>query len=689
MVDSNTETQHTNHLINEKSPYLQQHAHNPVDWYPWGEEAFRLSKALDKPILLSIGYSTCHWCHVMEHESFEDERVAKLLNDTFVCIKVDREERPDVDSIYMHFCQATTGSGGWPLNVILTPEKKPVFAMTYMPKTTRRGIMGVVEMAESVGELWKNQRNELIERSESILQELRKMTRSVKKDQEFPGITDTAFRKFKESFDSTSGGFGGSPKFPSPHNLIFLLRYHRKNGNAEALEMVEKTLIRMRMGGIFDQVGFGFHRYSTDPFWIVPHFEKMLYDQAMLIWAYSEAFTVTGKNFYRETAYEIYEFLQRDMRDSKGVYYTAIDADSEGIEGKYYLWKKGEIQKVVTGEMEDFTEMFNIAQGGNFNVSEGNIPPGENILYVTDMTEEEAVKRPWDSKDIRGVLELLRKERESRVMPGIDRKILTDLNALLAFSFIRAAGAFEDRKLLDSGLEILSFIEKKMFGNGGILMHSYMNGTSEIEGFLDDYSFLTAALIEAFQATGDEEYLISASNLEKHLDLHFRDDNGGYYLAADYELSNILRMKPGMDGAMPSGNSFQMINLVNMSQILENQNYLEKAADIPLTLSDSLEAAPRFHSLLIAGMDHMSNHFAVRKVVKSGEEFKEYCKLSKAYRTDTVFIPVRENGDYKLEVMKALSTDLKKGVYQLCSGTECYMPADTLDEALSSSETGN
>ncbi len=682
MESSAKSAKQPNHLANEKSPYLQQHAFNPVDWYPWGEEAFRRATALDKPILLSIGYSTCHWCHVMERESFEDEAVAKLLNDTFVCIKVDREERPDIDSIYMHFCQATTGSGGWPLNVILTPDRKPLFAMTYMPRTTRRGLMGITEMASSVGELWKNQRSELAERSESIMEDLKNMTRTQKRESIPEDMADRAVRDFAGSYDSENGGFGGSPKFPSPHNLVFLLQDYSRTGNARSLEMAEKTLLRMRLGGIYDHVGNGFHRYSTDPFWIVPHFEKMLYDQAMLIWAYTEAFQVTGKELYKSVVSDIFSFLEEDMKGDDPVYFSAIDADSEGMEGKYYIWKKDEIERAAGDGSDAFCSLYNVSGDGNFNVSEGNIPPGENILYLSEEAVQGDSKLPWEVPVVRSTLESLKNERKKRTMPHVDRKILTDINSLLSYSLLKAAAVFGERKYLDSALGILDFIEKKMAGNGGMIMHSYMDGQTGNEGFLDDYSFLTAALIEAFQATGMENYIQMAGELQKHLQLHFEDENGGYYLAADYESSNIYRMRPDMDGAIPSGNSFQLLNLVNLFQILDDPVYMERAESIPLTLADSLQAAPRYHSLLLIGIEHMKSHFAVRKLVEKGHEFDEYCNLRKEYIPDLLFIPIREYEKYELEQFSEIGASgaLKGGKYQLCSGSECYLPTEGFGE---------
>ncbi|HKJ96495.1 MAG TPA: thioredoxin domain-containing protein, partial [Thermoplasmataceae archaeon] len=339
--------EHTNRLINEKSPYLLQHAHNPVDWHPWSEEAFEKARKEDKPVFLSIGYSTCHWCHVMERESFEDEGVAKVLNEVFVCIKVDREERPDLDSTYMIVSQMMTGSGGWPLNIIMTPEKKPIFALTYIPKESRHGQMGLVELAKGINDLWKESRNDLETKADEVIGNMKKVVREQSGDIVNEETLNRVYDSLKANFDRDNGGFGVAPKFPSPHNLLFLMRHFKRHGESESLEMVEKTLLRMRMGGVYDQIGFGFHRYSTDSGWFLPHFEKMIYDQALLMLAYTDAFVLTGNDFYKHVSDEILEFVKREMLSPEGGVYTAIDADSENEEGKYYTWKWEEIMSAL------------------------------------------------------------------------------------------------------------------------------------------------------------------------------------------------------------------------------------------------------------------------------------------------------------------------------------------------------
>ncbi|MFQ5584696.1 MAG: thioredoxin domain-containing protein, partial [Calditrichia bacterium] len=372
-----------NHLKNEKSPYLLQHAGNPVDWYPWGEEAFEKARKEDKPIFLSIGYATCHWCHVMEHESFEDEDVARLLNETFVCIKVDREERPDVDDVYMTVCQMMTGSGGWPLTIMMTPDKKPFFAGTYIPKESRYGRMGLVQLIPRVQELWETQRQELLNSAEKVSSALSQHSQPAPGSKLSEKFLKEAYQQFNSSYDEKYGGFGSAPKFPTAHNLMFLLRYWKRSANEKALNMVENTLRKIRLGGVYDHIGFGFHRYSTDREWLLPHFEKMLYDQAILSMAYSETYQATGNKFYRRVAEEIFTYVLRDMTDPKGGFYSAEDADSEGEEGKFYVWSEEEIKQILNEDEADLIiNVFNVKKEGNFQEQTTREKTGTNILHL-------------------------------------------------------------------------------------------------------------------------------------------------------------------------------------------------------------------------------------------------------------------------------------------------------------------
>ncbi len=377
-----------NRLINEKSPYLLQHAHNPVQWYPWGDEAFNKARDENKPVFLSIGYSTCHWCHVMEKESFEDNDVAELLNEFFVPVKVDREERPDIDGIYMTVCQLLTGSGGWPLTIIMTPDKKPFFAGTYFPKENRFGRSGIVDILKRIEHIWKTRRDDVNKSAEEITAALQNISRQNSSSDVSIDLLDNTYNDLSRRHDSLHGGFGNAPKFPTPHNLLFLLRYWKRTGDANALEIVEKTLLEMRKGGIYDHIGFGFHRYSTDQKWLVPHFEKMLYDQALIAPVYIEVYQATGNSFYKETAEEIFAYVLRDMTSPEGAFYSAEDADSEGVEGKFYLWTEDEIRHLLKEDAELFIKTFSILKEGNWIDPMHGSADGTNIIHMEDNYRE-------------------------------------------------------------------------------------------------------------------------------------------------------------------------------------------------------------------------------------------------------------------------------------------------------------
>ncbi|HSP88797.1 MAG TPA: thioredoxin domain-containing protein, partial [Ignavibacteriaceae bacterium] len=435
-----------NRLIKEKSPYLLQHAYNPVDWFPWNNEAFNKAKETDKPVFLSIGYSTCHWCHVMEKESFEDEEIAELMNDAFVSIKVDREERPDIEAIYMSVCQMLTGSGGWPMTIVMTPEKKPFFAGTYFPKESRFGRPGIKELIPRLKELWQTKRNEIINSSEEISSAVISSSSFKEGIPLKENIFHIAFKEFEERFDDEFGGFGNAPKFPTPHNLMFLLRYWKRYNNSSALEMVEKTLTHMRMGGIYDHIGFGFSRYSTDQEWLVPHFEKMLYDQALLVLTYIEAYQVTKNDFYKDSAEEILTYVIRDMTSSEGGFYSAEDADSEGEEGKYYLWTTDEIKQILKDDTNLFLKYFNIKEEGNWIDSVHGIKSNTNITHLKKSVKDFSAETELSEKEFKEKLETARQklfaERGKRIHPYKDDKILTDWNGLMISAFAKAAQVF-------------------------------------------------------------------------------------------------------------------------------------------------------------------------------------------------------------------------------------------------------
>ncbi|MGY5877230.1 MAG: thioredoxin domain-containing protein, partial [Candidatus Thorarchaeota archaeon] len=506
-----------NGLVHEKSPYLLQHAYNPVDWYPWGDEAFEKAKKEDKPIFLSIGYSTCHWCHVMEHESFEDEEVANLMNENFVCIKVDREERPDIDKVYMEVAQMMTGRGGWPLTIIMTPNKRPFIAATYISKQDRYGQRGMLSLIPIIHNLWTHER-EKVDLTVEQVHEALVATGSTGKEELTIDSIEAAFSQYSQRFDEKLGGFGQAPKFPSPHNLLLILRYWKRTGDDWALHMVEKTLQEMRKGGIFDHIGFGFHRYSTDSKWLLPHFEKMLYDQAMLMLAYTEAFQATRKEEYAKVVREIAEYLFRDMKHERGAFYSAEDADSEGVEGKFYVWSMEEITKILTEqEVRIASKGFNISEKGNFREEATGEETGLNIPHITTGHESIASSLELEHKDFETELESVRKKlfsvREKRVRPHLDDKILTDWNGLMIAALAKAARILDDADLLEAAKASATFILEEMIDSDGHLYHRFREDEVKIRGFLDDYAFLVWALIELYETTFDITYLQRAKSI--------------------------------------------------------------------------------------------------------------------------------------------------------------------------------
>jgi len=588
-----------NHLINEKSPYLLQHAENPVDWYPWGDLAFKKAKEENKPVFLSIGYSTCHWCHVMAHESFEDSNVAELMNETFVSIKVDREERPDIDRIYMTVCQMMTGSGGWPLTIIMTPEKKPFFAGTYFPKQTRFGRIGLIDLIKRIKNLWLNQRNELLNSADQITFSLQNV------DQESPGeafsenTLEKTYKQLSIQFDSLNGGFGNRPKFPTPHNLIFLLRYWKRTGDKKALEMVEKTLQEMRKGGIYDHIGFGFHRYSVDSTWLVPHFEKMLYDQALIAIAYIEAYQATKKVIYKQTTKEIFAYVLRDMTSSESGFYSAEDADSEGEEGKFYVWSKEELGNILEKkELDLATSIFNIEQSGNYLEESTGKKTGTNILHMKIVPKSDM------QDEIEKIRNKLFDVRKKRIHPHKDDKILTDWNGLMIAALVKGAVAFQEKKYLNAAKNTADFILSNLRESNGKLLHIYKDGSSEIQGYLSDYTFFIWGLIELYEATFDIFYLKTALELHRiQIDDFWDESIGGFYFTAKNSKKLLTRQKEIYDGAIPSGNSIAMLNLLRLSYITGDHELEEKADILSRVFSDKVKASPLAYTQFLVAID--------------------------------------------------------------------------------------
>ena len=592
---------HTNRLADETSPYLLQHAHNPVDWYPWGSEAFEKAKNEDKPVFLSIGYSTCHWCHVMEHESFEDEKIAEIMNEHFVSIKVDREHRPDVDEIYMTAVVMMTGSGGWPLSVFLTPDGKPFYVGTYFPPRDAYGRPGFERVLLSVAGAWKNRRKELIGSATKMSELLQNQAPPTSDSNFSPEILNKAFVSFQNSFDAVNGGFGTAPKFPQPTNLSMLLRYWHRTADNKALEMVEKTLDAMANGGIYDHVGGGFHHYSTDAQWLVPHFEKMLYDQALLSKVYLEAYQITKKEQYAQIAREIFNYVLRDMTDPAGGFYSAEDADSEGKEGTFYLWDPEQIDLVLDKEQ---ARIFNTYYG---ITNEGNFEEGKTILNITisiKQLEKESLK---DRSVIENILKTARsrifQERGKRTRPHRDEKIITSWNGLMISSLAYGGTVLEENKYTEAAKRSAEFILNTLRKNGR-LMRYYRDGQVVEKAFLDDYAFTVSALLYLYEATFDVKWLIEAKALSNQMIELFADrEKGGFFLTGKDGEKLIARTKPGSDGAIPSGNSVAALVLLKLGRLTMEEHFTEQGGKILEAFSQQLQRSPAYSSAMLRALD--------------------------------------------------------------------------------------
>ena len=584
-----------NHLANEQSPYLLQHADNPVDWYPWGKEAFKKARELDRPIFLSIGYSTCHWCHVMEHESFEDDSVAKLLNDSFISIKVDREELPEIDHVYMSVCQAMTGGGGWPLTIVMTPAKEPFFAGTYFPKDKRGGRSGLFQILPMIADAWNSKRQDIMTSVGQVKNYLDQLNSKPAGNNFSTELINRAYDQFRNGFDEEYGGFFRAPKFPSPHNLIFLMRYHHSFDNKIALDMATKTLKQMRLGGIYDHIGFGFHRYSTDRHWLVPHFEKMLYDQAMIAMAYTEAYHITGEDIFAQTAREIFTYVLRDMTASEGGFFSAEDADSEGEEGKFYIWTEQEIKEVLGEDYgKEFNDIFSITTPGNYRDESSGKETRLNIPHLKNYNAN-------GSNEFESAREKLFNIREKRIHPLKDDKILTDWNGLMIAALAKAAIVLNEPVYLDAAEKAAEFVLHSI-SKGERLLKRYRNGVAALDAHLDDYAFMAWGLLELYEATFATKYLSQALDLMNIMVEDFWDDkNGGFFLGSDQSEKLIVRSKTAYDGAIPSGNSVAVMNMVKLTRITGNTNWAELAEKTIRAFSEDVNRAPTGYTLMLTG----------------------------------------------------------------------------------------
>jgi uncharacterized protein len=599
-----------NHLISEKSPYLQQHAHNPVDWYPWGDEAFEKARTENKPIFLSIGYSTCHWCHVMERESFESEAIAALLNRSFVPVKVDREERPDVDHIYMTYVQAATGSGGWPMSVFMTPDRIPFFGGTYFAPDARYGQPGFSTILQRIAATWQDKHAEIVQSSGEVIAQLKRMSEPVDAEHPTPdrATLDSTFQYFRRTFDSKHGGFGEAPKFPRPVALNFLFRYHALTRRAEALQMPLETLRAMARGGMHDQLGGGFHRYSVDERWFVPHFEKMLYDQAQLAVSYIEAYQLTQDEFYASIARSTLDYVLRDMTHAEGGFYSAEDADSvidpahpkEKGEGAFYLWTAQELAQLLGDErtVQLFAYRFGVEREGNVHHDPHGEFMGKNILYVRHTIEETAQNFHLSEEMVKAQLAKaipqLLEVRSKRIRPHLDDKVLTAWNGLMISAFAKAAQALDDQGYLAAAQRAMSFILSRMYNaETGVLLRRFRDGDAAIPGFLDDYAFVTAALLDLYEADFDPAHLQHAIALTAKMRELFEDTSAGaFFTTAAGDASLVLRMKDDYDGAEPSGNSIALLNLLRLAHITDRSEYRDAAQRTLRALSPKVASQP-------------------------------------------------------------------------------------------------
>ena len=598
-----------NQLIHEKSPYLLQHAYNPVEWHAWSEETFDLARKQNKPVFLSIGYATCHWCHVMEKESFEDKTVARHLNDIFISIKVDREERPDIDAVYMAACQMLTGSGGWPLNLFLTPDKKPFFAATYIPKNNRFGRPGLIELCQQVSSLWASQNDKVHSSAASIAASLDRAFTFSAADEPGASLLDHAFELTWQSYDSKFGGFDSAPKFPTPHRLLFLLRCYHRTGDTRALKMVEKTLSDMRLGGIWDHIGYGFHRYSTDTQWLLPHFEKMLYDQALIAQACLETYQITRDDAYAQTANEILMYVSRDMTSAEGAFFSAEDADSEGEEGKFYVWTVDEFRKVLGARHSEMWEkILNLRPEGNFSDEASGQKTGANILHldrpIQKWSEDLNLKPQALAAEWEIIREKLFRYRKERIHPLKDDKILADWNGLMIAAFSLGARILNNPEYAQAAERSAQFILTKMRDSRGRMFHRFRDGELAVEAQAADYAFLIYGLLNLYQATFNLTYAEEAAALQQKMLQDFWDhDSGGFFSTANEGKALPVRPKELYDGAIPSANSVSLLNLLWLARLTGDPKWDNHARSLLKAFAGTVKAQPTAFTFFLLGVD--------------------------------------------------------------------------------------
>jgi len=692
-----------NHLISEKSPYLQQHAHNPVDWYPWGEAAFEKARIEDKPIFLSVGYSTCHWCHVMERESFESFAIAAILNQSFVPIKVDREERPDVDHIYMMYVQATTGSGGWPMSVFLTPDRMPFFGGTYFAPDDRYGRPGFAVVLERIADAWKNQHDKILQSSSNVMEQLKLHSESAVDGTASLNTKalDAAFQYFRRTFDTTHGGFGDAPKFPRPVVLNFLLRYHHRTSRLEALDMTLVTLRAMADGGMHDQLGGGFHRYSVDERWFVPHFEKMLYDQAQLAISYIEAYQITHDPFYAGIARATLDYVLRDMTHPDGGFYSAEDADSvidsaqpsvKG-EGAFYLWTAEELEQLLSKQLAKiFGFRYGVEPNGNVHHDPHGEFPGKNILYVHHTLAETAqhfsISEEAAETQLREAIQRLLKARSQRVRPHLDDKILTSWNALMISAFAKAAQALDEPAYLNAATRATEFILSRMYdARTGLLLRRYREGEAAIPGFLDDYAFLIAGLLDLYAADFDPQRIELAFALAGKMRELFEDPvDGAFFTTAAGDPSLVLRMKDDYDGAEPSGNSIALLDFERLAHLSDRAEFRQAAERALRALGPKMASQSVAVPQMLVAFDYS---IAARRevVIASGRReagpFLDHLRTRFLPHTIVLLVD-SDDTRRKLQLIFPAVADMRelngKPTAYVCQGYVCQLPVNEVSK---------
>jgi uncharacterized protein len=684
-----------NRLISEKSPYLQQHAHNPVDWYAWGQEAFDKARAEDKPIFLSIGYSTCHWCHVMERESFENEAIAAILNRLFISIKVDREERPDVDRIYMAYVQAATGSGGWPMSVFLTPDLKPFFGGTYFAPDSRYGRPGFPLLLERIAEAWRKDHDRIIETSSEALGQLERYTQGAQGVSSIPdaSLLDSTFQYFRRTFDSEHGGFGDAPKFPRPVVFNFLLRYYVRTNRKEALDMTLETLRAMANGGMHDQIGGGFHRYSVDERWFVPHFEKMLYDQAQLAVSYLEAFQITHDKFYADIARSTLDYVLRDMTHPEGGFYSAEDADSvidpahpkEKGEGAFYIWTTAELQAVIGPVLYGpFAKYYGVEDDGNVHNDPHGEFTGKNILYLREQPD------PYQAAQLLEAKAPLLEARSRRVRPHLDDKILTAWNALMISAFAKAAQILEEPRYLSAARRATKFILSQMYDSGAdSLLRRYREGDAAIPGFLDDYAFFIAALLDLYEADFDPAHIEQALALTSKMRQLFEDStNGGFFSTASGDATLVLRMKDEYDGAEPSGNAVALLDLLRLAHFTNRAELREAAERTLAALGPKISAQPVASPQILVALDYFLS--PKREIViagsRDGDPTRAFLRAARNRfqpHAVTLLIDSKETRDHLTKIFPSAGSMREIGAQTtgyVCENYACRLPVTDLSK---------